>query len=208
MPKAKSSYDVHPGVEMMRKWLEDLPTKTGRSIEQWSDVYRANVKKHPARKDLQAAMKEQYGLGTNSAWHIYEYTFERSTWDGEPEKYLANAATFVEEMYAGSKAHFRPLFDAVIAYARSLGDDVKVCPCKTMVPLYRSRVFAEMRPATKTRFELALCIDDVPFDDVLKLNPRAKGNDRQRRLITMETIKDFTPTVKKWLKYAYVKDKS
>jgi hypothetical protein len=38
------------------------------------------------------------------------------------------------------------------------------------------------------------------------VNPRAKGNDRQRRLIAMESLKDFTPTVKKWLKYAYAKE--
>ncbi len=206
MVKAKSQFDVHPGVAMLAKWREDLPEKTGRSIDQWADVFRAAAKKYPARKDLCEAMKKEYGLGTNSAWHIYEYTFDNSTWDGVPEVYLKNAEGFVRDQYAGAKAHFKPIFDAIVEYARTLGKDVKVCPCKTMVPLYRGRVFAEMRPATKTRFELTLCLEDVPFDDLLKKNPRAVGSDRQLHVVHMESVKDFTAAVKKWLKVAYAQN--
>jgi len=31
----KSIYGVHPGVAMMRKWLDELPEKTGRSLDEW-----------------------------------------------------------------------------------------------------------------------------------------------------------------------------
>ena len=75
-----------------------------------------------------------------------------------------------------------------------------------MVPLYRNRVFAELLPATKTRFELAICLVDVPHDDLLLPNPRARCNDRQRHIINMESEKDFTATAKKWLKKAYTQD--
>jgi hypothetical protein len=33
--KAVSLYDVHPGVAMVEKWVGDLKSKTGRSLEEW-----------------------------------------------------------------------------------------------------------------------------------------------------------------------------
>ena len=36
MPMAKSFsglYSVHPGLAMMEKWIRDLPTKTGHSLD-------------------------------------------------------------------------------------------------------------------------------------------------------------------------------
>jgi hypothetical protein len=33
--KSKTVYDVHPGVGMVQKWIEELKGKTGRSVEEW-----------------------------------------------------------------------------------------------------------------------------------------------------------------------------
>ena len=52
------------------------------------------------------------------------------------------------KMYSGGKAGLRPIHDALLKLSRSLGDDVRVCPCKTIVPLYRNHVFAEMGATT------------------------------------------------------------
>src|SRR5262249_41994393 len=41
--------------------------------------------------------------------------------------------------------------------AKALGTEVKACPCKTMVPLYRNHVFAQLRPTTNSRLDLGLC---------------------------------------------------
>src|SRR5262245_18617496 len=46
MPRAsrktapKSLYSVHPGVAMVQKWIEELPQKTGRSLEEWVRLVR------------------------------------------------------------------------------------------------------------------------------------------------------------------------
>jgi hypothetical protein len=197
-------YDVHPGVAMVRKWADELPAKTGRSLEQWAAVLRTAP--HEARKDRVAWLKAGYGLGTVTAEQIYEYAYGNQTWDGDPEAYLRNAAAYVEGMFARGKEWQRPVFEAVVAYARTLGPDVKVCPCKTIVPLYRERVFAELKPATKTRLELALALGETPFGSRLAANPRAKGNDRLRHLIPLTAAKDFDGEVKKWLKAAYKAD--
>jgi hypothetical protein len=200
MPK----YDVHPGVAMVQKWVAELPAKTGRSLEQWAEVLRATPE--GSRKDRVAVLKEAHGLGTVTAEQIFEYTFGQQTWDGDPASYLRSADAYVAAQYAGPKAALLPIFETVVAFARSLGD-VRVCPCKTIVPLYRKRVFAELRAATRTRIELALALGEVPFEAPLEQNPRAKGNDRLRHRIALTRVADFDAGVKKWLRAAFRADK-
>ena len=202
MPAAK--YDVHPGVAMIRKWADELPAKTGRSLDQWAEVVRQS--KFVERKDRVALLKDKYHLGTNSAWYIVEYTNDKHTWDGDPAVYLKQAAKYVEDMFAGGKAGLRPIFDRLFAEVRKLGKDVKVCPCKTIVPFYRDRVFAEAKPATKTRLELSFALADVPFRGILKPNPRANEKDRLKHQVHLATVADITPEVLKWLKTAYEAD--
>src|SRR5262245_56879918 len=74
--------------------------------------------------------------------------------------YLKNAPGYVDAMYA-NKANLRPIHDALIELGRSLGSDVKVCPCETIVPLYRHHVFAQVKPSTKTRIDFGLALGDT-----------------------------------------------
>jgi Domain of unknown function (DUF5655)/Domain of unknown function (DUF4287) len=202
MPALK--FDVHPGVAMIQKWTAELPAKTGRTLEQWAEVVTKS--KLTERKDRMALLKNEYGLGTNSAWHIVEYANDTHTWDGDPAVYLKQAAVYVEDMFAGNKVGLRPIFDRVYTEVRKLGKDVKVCPCKTIVPFYRSRVFAEAKPATKTRLELSFALEDVPFKGILVRNLRANEKDRLKHQIHLATIADVTAEVLKWLKTAYDAD--
>ncbi len=197
-------YDVHPSVAMVQKWVAELPAKTGRSLEQWAELVRRS--KLPTAKERRQWLKAEYGHGTNTAWWIVEYAEGSDTWDADPESYLKAAPGYVDAMFGKGKEWQRPIFEAVLDFARTLGPDVKVCPCKTIVPLYRSRVFAELKPATKTRLELALVLGEVPFEGKLQANPRAQGNDRLRHLIALTGPKDFDAAVKKWLKAAYKRD--
>jgi hypothetical protein len=203
MAKKKSAYDVHPSVAMIQKWEAELPAKSGRSLDQWAELVRKS--KLPA-KEKKEWLKREYGHGTNTAWWIVEYAEGTATWDGDPEAYLKAAVGYVDGMFTKGKEWQRPVFEDVVAYARALGPDVKVCPCQTIVPLYRSRVFAEVKPATKTRLELSFALGEVPFDPPLRPNPRAKGNDRLRHQIAIADPKEFDATAKRWLKAAYERD--
>ena len=77
MTKKKTVYSVHPGVLMTQKWIGELKQKTGRTLEEWLK----HIKKDgPAdEKERRAWLKEQYGLGTNTAWWLAE----RSVGKGE-----------------------------------------------------------------------------------------------------------------------------
>lgn len=201
--KRKAPYDVHPSVAMVQKWVAELPAKTGRSLDQWADLIRTSKLSSKERKEW---LKREYGHGTNTAWWMVEYAEGTATWDADPKTYLKAAVGYVDGMFTKGKEWQRPVFEDIVAYARTLGPDVKVCPCQTIVPLYRSRVFAQVMPATKTRMELSFALGEVPFRGPLRLNPRAKGNDRLRHQIAIGDPKDFDATAKKWLKAAYEQD--
>src|SRR5436853_1634124 len=73
MPAARAIsglYSVHPGLGMVEKWKNELPAKTGRSVDEWI----AFVKKSgPAtEKERREWLKREHKMGTNSAWWIAE----------------------------------------------------------------------------------------------------------------------------------------
>lgn len=198
-------FDVHPGVAMVQKWVAELPEKTGRGFDEWTALVKKL--KHPTAKEKREHLKTEYGLGTVAAGWLVEAADGTATWDADPESYLRAAELYVTAMYAGAKEHLFPIFEKLIDAGRTLGTDVLVCPCKTMVPLYRSRVFAEIKPTTRTRVDLSLALGEVPESGVLKVNvQRVKKGDRLTHIIALESPKDVTAEVKKWLKMAYRKD--
>lgn len=197
---APPAFDVHPAVAMVQKWADELPALTGRTLDEWAALVRQREAEPAAARDW---LKAEHGFGSNHAGWLVEYSAGTATWDGDPASYLRAAPRYVDGMFAGAKAHLRPVAEAVITFARGLGADVKVCPCKTIIPLYRTRVFAELKPATRTRLELALRLGEVPYTDTLVVNPRAKGNDKLRHLIALHAASDFGAEAKRWLTAAY-----
>ncbi|MGI9166299.1 MAG: DUF4287 domain-containing protein [Pyrinomonadaceae bacterium] len=89
----KSIYSVHPGVLMTQKWVEKLKQKTGRSLVEWLRfVKKSGPKTEPERREW---LKQEHGLGTNSAWWIAEHAEGKGTETDDPEKYLAAAEGYV-----------------------------------------------------------------------------------------------------------------
>src|SRR5438067_13901166 len=102
--KKKSLYGVHPGVAMVQKWIRDLPTRTGRSFEEWLDHIRRDGPGD--EKGSRTWLKEQYGMGTNTAWWLAERAHGNGMGlaEEDPDVYLQMAEKYVVEMYAGAKA--------------------------------------------------------------------------------------------------------
>src|SRR5437667_10601422 len=154
--KAKTIYDVHPGVAMVQKWVDDLKEKTGLSLEEWiALVKREGPKDEKSRREW---LKIKHKLGTNSTWWIAERADGKDGQDDSPEAYLKAAVQYVEEQYAGPKEKLRPIYDELLNLGKSLGDAVKACPCKTIVPLYREHVLAQIKATTNSRIDLAFAL--------------------------------------------------
>jgi hypothetical protein len=108
-------------------------------------------------------------------------------------------------MYAGPKAGLRPIHDALIALGKALGDDVKVCPCQTIVPFYRQHVFAQITPTTRTRIDFGLALKGAkkkPPKRLIDTGGLVKG-DRITHRIEINSLADIDAEVKEWLKIAY-----
>jgi hypothetical protein len=153
--RPSSLYAVHPGVAQVQKWIAELKPNTGRSLEEWiALVKKDGPKGHAARR---AWLRSEHHLGNNSTWWIIERAEGKGGGEDSPEQYLVTAAKYVENQYSGKKSALRPMYDELLHLAKSIGSDVKACPCRTMVPLYRNHVFAQIKPATNSRIDFGLC---------------------------------------------------
>jgi uncharacterized protein DUF5655/uncharacterized protein DUF4287 len=201
-----SLYAVHPGVEMLEKWTAELATKTGRSLDQWLKHIKQSGPK--TEKECRVWLTDQYQLGTNSAWWLVEKAFgdPASVTDATRAGYLTLAPVYVERMYAGAKAALKPIFDELVKLARQLGDDVRICPCKTTVPLFRRHVFAQIKPATQKRIDLGLALGEEPFTSRLSDTGGRAKKDRITHTVALTSIGDIDLQVKRWIKQAYERD--
>src|SRR6476661_7189163 len=200
MPATKkrttSTYDVHPSLGMYQNSLAALKQKTGRTLEEWVKLVQ---KSGPStEKERRAWLKAEHGLGMNYAGWIAEHSVGKGD-DGNPETYLKQAEEFVENMYAGAKESLRPIFDALLKLGRRMGRDVKVCPCQTMVPLYRKHVFAQIKPTTRTRIDLGLALKDTKVPKRLIDTGGFTKKDRITHRIEIISPKDIDAEVKKWI---------
>jgi hypothetical protein len=202
--KTKSIYGVHPGVLMTQKWAAELKQKTGRSLDEWLRFVKKEGPKD--EKDRREWLKREHGLGTNSAWWIAERSVGKGTETDDPDKYLEAAEGYVEEMFSGSKAGLRPIYDALLKLSLSVGKDAKACPCQTIVPLYRNHVFAQIKPTTRTRIDFGFALGDTKAKGRLIDTGGFAKKDRITHRIPIESLKDIDDEVKHWLKVAYDRD--
>jgi len=210
MPKAatqtgkKSIYGVHPGVAMTQKWVAELKQKTGRSLDEWLRlIKKSGPKDEKARREW---LKTEHGLGTNSAWWLAERAEGKASDVDDPDTYLAAAEGYVEQMFSGSKAALRPIYDEILKVGLKVGKDVKACPCQTIVPLYRNHVFAQIKPTTTKRIDIGFALGDMkPKGRLIDTGGFAK-KDRITHRIPLESVVDIDDEVKQWLKAAYDRD--
>lgn len=203
-PNMKPVYSIHPSVRHMQAIIENLAQKTGKSLDVWFDlISKANIENE---KECRKWLKLEFNLGGTTSSIIAQRHFKSATEEiTDEEAYLSAAANYVENMYARGKNHLRPLHDKLIELGLSLGDDVKICPCKTMVPLYRKHVFAQIKPVTKSRIDLGLALKNTNrslHEKLVDTGGLAKG-DRITHRFAISTLQDIDSIVKEWLQIAY-----
>jgi uncharacterized protein DUF5655/uncharacterized protein DUF4287 len=202
----QSVYDVSPGVAMVQKWVAGLKDKTGRSLEEWI----AFVKKEGPKgvNERRAGLKSKHKLGTNSAWWLAERADGKGTEEDSPEAYLKSAVQYVQEQYSGPKEKLRPICDELVGLGKSLASDVRVCPCTTIVPLYRNHVFAQIKAGTNSRVDLgfALAAYRGKLPKRLVDTGGLAKKDRITHRIEIKSVGEIDGEVKKWLETAYKLD--
>jgi len=109
-------------------------------------------------------------------------------------------------MFAGSKAALRPIFEKLLKIGLAIGHDVKACPCKTIVPLYRHRVFAQIKPATRSRIDLGLSLGEMRTPKRVIDTGGFKKKDRITHRIEIMSPADIDGDMTRWLLKAYELD--
>jgi hypothetical protein len=202
--KKKSTHSVHPGIAMVQKWVGELKQKSGRSLEEWlSLIKKSGPRDEKERRDW---LKQEHGMGTNTASWIAARSVGKGTEMADPDQYLKAAENYVEQMFAGPKADLRPIYDALLKLGLKVGKDAKACPCQTIVPLYRKHVFAQIKPATRTRIDLGFALGDMKAKGRLIETGGFAKKDRITHRIPIESVKDIDDEVKHWLRVAYDRD--
>lgn len=202
--KASGLYDVHPGVAMMQKWIGELKEKTGRTVEEWVELTQRDGPSsgHKVRVDW---LKKKHKMGNNSAWSIAERAGGKGWEEDSPEAYLAIAEKYVDQQYEGKKEQLRPIYERLLKVGKSVEEDVKACPCQTMVPFYRNHVFAQIKPTTNSRIDLGFAL--AKFKGKLPKRLIDTGGlakkDRITHRIEITDAGQIDDDVQKWLRTAY-----
>jgi hypothetical protein len=205
MPKQR--YDPHPGIAMVRNWIDSLKAKTGRDLDEWAAFIKAKGPKDTmSRREW---LKSEHKFGTNEArWLVDHADGKDDREESDPKVYVARAADYVDALFSGSKAALRPLYDRLYDLARSIGDDIKISPGKTIVPIYRNHVIAQIKPSTRTRIDFGLTLKDTPAKGRLIDTGGFAKKDRITHRIEITSLDDIDDFVEKWLRKAYAMDKT
>jgi hypothetical protein len=199
----QAQYDVHPSLAYAQAIIANLPVKTGKSLEEWIHLLKkAGPSGH--RERWRWLMKE-HQVGNTTAWMIAEQAEGKGTEDTDPGAYLRAAAEYVEQMYAGPRAALRSIHDRLVELGRGLGSDIRICPCKTIVPIYRHHVIAQIKPTTRTRIDFGLALRGATRGlprRLLETGGLAK-DDRITHRIPLTAVNEIDEEVTTCLRIAY-----
>ncbi len=201
-PEGEVRYSVDPTVTTVVSALRGLKSKTGRSLEEWVRLVRSEGP--PEIQGRRQWLRERHGLGASYARWIAERADGRADEVYEEKAYLAAAPRWVDEMFDGPRARLRPIY-ATLIEALSLGDDVRICPRRALVPVFRRHVFAEIRPALR-RIDLGLALRTTPVSSRLVPAGTFGRRDRITHRIAIGSREEVDEEVRRWARIAYDMD--
>lgn len=190
-------YVEHPAVAHQRAVIANMPRTTGRPLAEWLALVASGG---PAdRKGRAAWLKEVHGLGGTTASLIAEHAEGAPAGEIDPEAQ-------VDALFSAAKAGLRPVADRILSESAALGPDVTATPATTMIAIRRAHVFAQLRPATRTRLDLGLALGDTPLSGRLEDTGGLARKDRITRRIALGSPADVDDEVLGWLRRAYELD--
>jgi hypothetical protein len=197
LKRKKSLYSVHPSFDYEEAGLRLIKERTGKTLEEWI----AHVKRNgPAEPKARLAWLKKQGLTMNYAGWVAS----RASGTGGRENY--DPERLVDAMFAGPKVALRPIYEKLLNLGLSIAEDVKACPCSTIVPLYRNHVFAQIKLPTNTRIDMGFALGGMkPSGKLIDTGGFAK-KDRITHRIEITSHDDIDAEVKRWLQVAYDKN--
>jgi hypothetical protein len=174
--------------------IDNIQKKTGKSLaEIASIVEQSGLTKHGEIRDL---LKSTLGLGHGDANAITHVILKSDGARAAEEKPLQ---AVLDEIYAGPKAGFRPIHEALMEHINKFGE-FEIAPKKGYVSLRRKKQFAMIGPKTNTRFEVGINAKGLNKNQRLLEQP--KGS-MCNYIVNLTDIKEVDAELVAWIKSAY-----
>jgi hypothetical protein len=175
------------------KWTADLlKQRTGDDVETWNA--RIRERGFADEVSLRAWLAEQGVTGYPQGLLVMERF-------GYPDFLVASADELIEGQYR-DRPELRPILDALLAVAASIGE-VTVQTRKGYVSLLTPRrTFAAVQASTKRRVDLGLRLPDLPPQGRLEATTSVGGGNVNLR-IGLTSIDEIDDEVETWLRRAY-----
>ena len=125
----------------LQTMIDNMPEKTGKSLEQWKEILRE--KSFSKHSDGVNYLKSEHNVTHGFANTIVALSKEENE----------TSDNLVATQYKG-KENLLPIYESLIKYVKSLGSDVIITPKKGSVSIIRKWQFFLIKPATKTRIDL------------------------------------------------------
>src|SRR5512134_680284 len=178
----------------MQTQLENIQKKTGRSLDELAAIVKkSGLTKHAEIRDY---LKRELGLGhgdANTLVHAVLQSDGRRAAEGKSEEQV------LDEIYAGAKAHMRPIHEKLMQEIGKFGE-FEVAPKKGYVSLRRKKQFAMLGPKTNTRFEVGINARDLPKSARLLEQP--KGS-MCNYIVNLTDVQQVDSELIGWIKSAY-----
>lgn len=172
----------------LQTMIANMPEKTGKSLQEWTALLKKkNFAKHG---EAMKFLKGEHGVTHGFANTIIHLSKEDKLGDDD----------LVANQYK-SKEGLTPIYDKLISFVKTLGDDVTVTPKKTAVSIIRKRQFALIKPATKTRIDLGLKLKDKP--ETKRLGNSGPFGTMCTHRVQLTAVTEVNSELTEWLQEAY-----
>ena len=179
---------------MSAKMIENLKINTGKSLEQWIAIVKAE--KFSKHGEIMKFLKQEHSF-THGFANLVALKARGSDADS-----FKNKDDLINLQYKG-KEHFKPLYDKLINEISQFGNNIEISPKKSYVSLRTKKQFAILNPATKSRFEVGLIIKDQKEEGILQ--EIKTSNSMCSHKINLSSIEQIDSEVLNWVKVAYKK---
>ena len=179
---------------MTAKMIENLKLNTGKSLEQWITIVKAE--KFSKHGEIIKFLKQEHSF-THGFANLVALKARKSDADS-----FENKDDLVDLQYKG-KEHFKPLYDKLITKISEFGNNIEIAPKKAYVSLRSKKQFVILNPATKNRFEIGLIIKDQKGEGILE--EVKTSNSMCSHKINLSSIEEINDDIINWIKIAYKK---
>jgi predicted transport protein len=181
---------IDPQIQSM---IDNMPKNTGKSLSEWYQaIEAAKLEKHG---EIMKFLKDGHGV-THGYANMISILYRQKLEGGPPAE-----NDLVAGQYAGAKAGLRPIYDAVLSAVAKFGTDIEIAPKKTYVSLRRSKQFAVVQAATRTRVDLGFNLKSV--DATSRLEAGIIFGGMCTHMVHLISPSDVDTEVISWLKQAY-----